>query len=570
MTRKNLLDARTVSYLELIGNGKSYSVPPYQRDYSWTEEEWSDLWNDIVGLREAPAERHFMGPLVVEARSDLDFVVIDGQQRLATLGLLALAVIARLLALAEEGTEPEANRIWAQRLRDRFVGEKHPTSHFESSRLSLNEANDGFWQSYLVRLRKPRNPQSLPRSNRLLHDGFLYFGERLDELGELQSGGEAMASLMFEAVARKLLFVLIIAGDDLDAYTVFETLNARGVGLTTTDLLKNYLFAQLRDPTDRAELDRQWRGLVGTVSPERFPEFLRTHLLTEQPEVRHPRRLFRTVRENFYALPEVIGLIERLDERSELFAALSDPGHELWTERPEARPFLRELVLFRVPQTAPLLLAAWERFPPPDFDRVLKLISVISFRYRVVSGRNGGGLEQVCARAARRITDGTARSPAAVSRLLEPLQVEDTKMRQDFARLRVNTRGPRKKLARYILARLESDASGSHIDPETDPGTLEHILPENPGEEWEAAFPPDRQEAYTYRIGNLALLAAGANREIGRRPYSEKLTAYRRSTYALTREIAELAPEEWTPALLEYRQQRLADRAVHIWRSDFA
>ncbi len=50
-----------------------------------------------------------------------------------------------------------------------------------------------------------------------------------------------MASLLSEATARQLLFILITVDDELNAYTVFETLNARGTALTTTDLLKNYL-----------------------------------------------------------------------------------------------------------------------------------------------------------------------------------------------------------------------------------------------------------------------------------------------------------------------------------------
>jgi hypothetical protein len=53
MSRANILNTRTIN-LELIGNGKGYRVPPYQRDYSWSEEQWEDLWNEfwsfVVGL----------------------------------------------------------------------------------------------------------------------------------------------------------------------------------------------------------------------------------------------------------------------------------------------------------------------------------------------------------------------------------------------------------------------------------------------------------------------------------------------------------------------------------------
>lgn len=84
MARTNLLNTRTANYLDLLGNGRIYRVPPYQRDYSWEEEQWEDLWNDILELRGHPGERHYMGALVVEGRSDREFLIIDGQQRLAT------------------------------------------------------------------------------------------------------------------------------------------------------------------------------------------------------------------------------------------------------------------------------------------------------------------------------------------------------------------------------------------------------------------------------------------------------------------------------------------------------
>ena len=110
MAGTNILNTRTINYLELIGNGRSYRVPPYQHEYSWSEDQWEDLWNDITDLGSRPEDRHYLGALVVEGRSDREFLVIDGQQRLATLSLLALAVISRLRALADDGIEPYANR----------------------------------------------------------------------------------------------------------------------------------------------------------------------------------------------------------------------------------------------------------------------------------------------------------------------------------------------------------------------------------------------------------------------------------------------------------------------------
>jgi len=279
--RTNVLSTSTINYLELIGNGKAYRVPPYQRDYAWTEEEWEDLWNDVLDLRQENEGRHYMGALVVQGESDREFTIIDGQQRLATISILSLAVIARLHRMADREIDAERNRERAKELRNRFVGEKDPASLIESSRLNLSLTDDAFYQDYLVQLREPPNPRGLPQSSSLLWRCFRYFSERLEALDDLEEDGEALARVLSETTARCLLFILIKVEDELDAYTVFETLNARGLELTTADLLKNYFFSRVRVQSDLEALQRRWQALIATVTPERFSDFLRYHFLCE-------------------------------------------------------------------------------------------------------------------------------------------------------------------------------------------------------------------------------------------------------------------------------------------------
>ena len=571
MARSYALNTRTINYLELIGNGKHYRVPPYQRDYSWSEEQWDDLWNDLMDLRADPEERHYLGALVVEERGDREFLIIDGQQRLATLSVLALAVIARLHTMADEGVAADANRERARELRNRFIGEKDPASLTESSRLYLNEADDGFYQDYLVQIREPLNPRRLPKSNRLLWQCLQTFNNRLDEVPDLQHDGRAVASLLSETVARQLLFILITVDDELNAYTVFETLNARGLELTTTDLLTNYLFSRVRVAADLEALRRRWRSLMDTVEQERFPELLRYHVLCELPKVRS-QRLFKLVRQRATSPEDVFGLLGELERRAELFVAVADPNHYYWAESREAQKHIRELNLFRVRQMMPLLFTAWESFSAEDFVRVLRIVSVVTFRYTVVSGLNPSALEAAFHYAAKAVSDRVATTPGGVFERLKPIYVDDAKTRQDFAGLEVGTGGRKRKLAKYLLARLEEDASGRACDPDTDtdPGTIEHILPENPADEWDEDFPIARGDTAVYRIGNLTLLESAANRSIGNTTYLDKLAVYGESKYALSRDIPRMAPEQWTPELLEARQLRLAARAVHLWRVDFA
>lgn len=569
MANTALLDTRTANFLELIGNGKIYRVPPYQRDYSWKEEHWEDLWTDIMEMHHSPSDHHYMGALVIEAKSDREFEVIDGQQRLATLSILALAVLHKLALLAADGQQPEANRERAEHLRKRFVGEKDPASLQESSKLFLNETDNAFFQDYLVQLRQPNNPRGLPKSNRLLWECFRYFCARLEGLPQSNRDGEALATLLNETVARQLLFIQITVDDEVNAYTVFETLNARGMELSSTDLLKNYLFSRVRVKADLDALQRRWQQLIATVRQERFPDFLRYHLLCEHRKVRK-QRLFKMVRTTVHEPLEVFDLMAALEGRAELFAALSDPYHSWWIARQECQPYIKELRLFGVRQMTPLLFAAWEKFPVEDFARILKLVAVIAFRYSIVSRLNTNGLEPLYHDAAKAVLDGTATTPSAVFAKLESVYVDDQAFEQNFALMEVNTSRNRKKLAKYILSRLEADASGRPCDPDADPASIEHVLPENPAARWDESFPEQHWANYIYRLGNLSLLEAGINRRIGNAEYGDKLAAYADSRYHLTRQLAEHAPDEWNPDTLTARQARMARRATHLWRCDFA
>jgi len=568
MAKNILFDTNTVNFLDLLGNGKIYRVPPYQRDYSWKEEHWEDLWNDILDMEGKKDDRHYMGTLVVEGINDREFSIIDGQQRLATLSIIGLAVLKQLQALVDGRTESDANKERITELRKRFIGEKDPASLIESSKLYLNENDNAFYQDYLVQMRDPINPRGLSSSNKLLWECFKYYSRQISERPELLDKGESLAMFLNETVARQLLFILITVDDELNAYTVFETLNARGLELSATDLLKNYLFSKVKVPSDLETLQRRWRKLVNTVRQERFPEFLRYHLLCEHPKIR-TQRLFKIVREKVRTPDAVFDLIGNLEQRAELFTALSDSNHEYWMDRPECKPHIRELKLFRVRQLTPLLFAAWERFDRNDFVRVLKLVSVVTFRYTVITGLNTNELEPVSHAAAKAILSGAATSPGDVFRKLLSIYVDDERFKQAFSLFEIATRGQKKRLAKYVLCCLESDASSHMCDYETDPATIEHILPENPCREWEDAISEDKRDKLVYRVGNLSLLEASPNRAIGNETYLGKIDQYRASSYTLSQQLAVEAPTEWTEALIDNRQKKMAERAAHVWRAGF-
>lgn len=566
MARINLLDTRTTSFGDLIGNGKIYRVPLFQRDYSWNEENWEDLWQDILGLHANPDSSHYMGALVLQSSgtSDKEFTIIDGQQRLATLSIIAITVIEKLQKLVEREEEAEANKERQEILKRTYLSDRDPRSLRYSSKLILNENNNDFYQSNLINLRRPLNIRSLSKSNQLLWQAFQYFSTHLEELQDVLRSGEKMAEFLTNIVAQQLLFIQINVEDELNAYTVFETLNARGIELSSTDLLKNYLFSLFRGPDDLQEAQRQWRRIINTVQMEKFPEFLRYYLSLKQTRVRR-ERLFKLVRETVKDAQQAFDLLDQLENYSSLFIALGNSNDEFWRDASENRSYIRELELFRVKQAYPTLFTAYEKFSPENFTRLLKLVCVLSFRYTVISSLNPNELETLYNKVAIAITNGAITNPRQVFDNLRSIYVSDEKFLQDFSLLSISTKGQKKKLVRYILCKLEADAS--HIDVNEDSFSIEHILPESPSSEWRKNFTDSQVEEMVYRIGNLTPLEPHLNRQVGNDFYPTKRAVYQESVYKLTQNIL---AEEWTPDTLATRQRYLAQRAVHIWRSDFS
>jgi uncharacterized protein with ParB-like and HNH nuclease domain len=554
MARVNLLETRTTNFGELIGNGKIYKVPPFQRDYSWQKENWEDLWQDILSSRD----------------SDKAFTIIDGQQRIATLSIVAIAVIEKIRQLVLKEVDPENNQARQDILKRTYLGDKDPRSLRYSSKLFLNEINDDFYQSNLINnLRQPRNIRVLKKSNQLLWQAFEYFSDQLEQLQEVVRDGERLAAFLQESITQRLLFIQINVEDELNAYTVFETLNARGIELSSTDLLKNYIFSLFQSPDDLNEAQRQWRRIVSTVQMENFPDFLRHYLSLKHSRVRR-ERLFKLVRDEVKNAQQAFGLLDQLEEYSSLFIALGNANDEFWNDyqgnSAYVRELIRELEMFRVKQAYPALFAAYQKFSSTDFTRLLKLVAVISFRYTVVSSLNPNELETLYNKVAIAITNDQITIPRQVFEILKPIYVLDEKFQQDFSLFATPTRGQKKKLVRYILYKLEVDARGSD-DVSEESFSIEHILPENPSDDWRQDFSEAQMEEMVYRLGNLTPLETAINRDIGQQRYTTKQPNYQQSAYSLTQQIT---AEEWTPNTIAARQERLARRAVQIWKTDFS
>lgn len=566
MARNNLLDTRTASFSELISNGRIYRVPTYQRDYSWKEDNWEDLWLDILASYQTK-ESHYMGAIVLKgAQEEGSITIIDGQQRLATLSVLAIAIIEKINALVKRDIDPVDNQDRKSILRRTFLGDKDPGSLRYSSKLFLNENNDDFYQGNLINLREPKSLRSLRQSNQLLWQAFRYFSEQLESLPEIVEDGALLSDFLTETVARKLLFIQINVEDEINAYVVFETLNSRGVELSATDLLKNYIFSQFRGEDDLIAAQREWQEITRTVGMEKFPEFLKYFLSMTRKRVRS-NQLFKLTKNQVQNAEQAFELLEQLTDLSDLYVALGNPNDNFWLDFSNCqkiRPLIEELKLFKTKQAYPALFSAYQALDPQFFEKLLKLVTVVSFRYTVVGGLNPNDLETQYNTLANQISAGRIKTArAAFSLISSALYVNDEKFFQDFSLFSLANK-QEKRLVKYILGKLEKDESG--VDIKEDSFTVEHILPQNPDEIWRQNFREDEIDDAIYRLGNMTPLERSLNSKVDIQPYEKKTQFYQQSAYRITQSIQ---AEEWTMSAIVRRQQSMAERAVHIWRIDY-
>jgi hypothetical protein len=554
------LDTDTVTFEELMGNGKRYTVPEFQRDYAWEEEQLDDLWRDVVetGKDGLP---HYMGPLVL-LRDGKTLRVIDGQQRLATLSILCLAVLERVRALQT----PEDQQRY-ELLKNQFIGTKDAASLRWSSKLTLNDNDDPFFQGILVNHRQPVSASKLRSSEKRLWSAHCFFVEKLKHHLPEGSSGEALVRFFQESVAGRLAFTQIVVEDELNAYTVFETLNARSLRLTSTDLLKNYLFSLLKTgATDLQQGKAQWNRVLSYVEFDAMPAFLRHYLASRQELVR-AERLFKELRGQVRSREQAFELLDALEQHAVWYRALGDPNDDFWRGGFDAcRQHVRALRLFGVEQFKPLALAALRvQLPPAEVARVLRACVMVSFRYHVVGKRNPNVAEATYNQAAIALSTDSRPSASGAISALRPLYIEDDEFCADFEVLSTHSRGRSARLTKYILFALERQLGGPDLDFESAEETVEHVLPRALTKSWAADFSVEDHERFVARLGNLAILKPGQNADLGQLPYAEKRRVFAASGYKLSQEIRD---DEWTPTSIRVRQQRLAKLATSVWRLD--
>lgn len=566
-----------------------YIVPDYQREYVWETEQVEQLLTDInaelTGNTATAAPEYFIGSIVVCPGADGVLELIDGQQRMTTLFLTLCAIRDRCTKMGVQPPGALGPQIAATSTgaagNDQF-----------RYRLDLQYEDSG---DILVRVAEQTldaHDGATTRSIANIQNAYAAAVEFLKrEFGDDVSALRAF----YGYLTNKVKLIRIQTKDVAKALKIFETINDRGVGLDSMDLLKNLLFMKAsRDAFEK--LKTSWKELQDIIFEmgEKPLRFLRYFIFSRYDvDVLREDEIYGWFAKN----ERLCGYsADPLAFSKDLLRAAQAYRHFLdgCSQSGRKNRHLENLQLLggKAARQHLILLLAGRHLSEDLFDQLAREVENLFFVY-VITREPTRDFERNFARWAielRKIKSHSELQEFIAHRFI-PSKIE-LSTRFDDACRRLYSDTVQQYRLRYILAKLSQ-----HIDlrayGETE-GTkwisryisggfeIEHIFPQQPSEEAAAEFGPYDDPYVAARLGNLVLVERSINASLGNKPYSQKRDIYRQSQLLLTKALAErpkvgantkidvavadLDPfMEWSEAAVIKRQDRLAQLARSVW-----
>lgn len=563
------MQAQDMPFTKLInvdqGAREHFHVPKYQREYTWRKWHWEQLLNDI----EDNDPGYFMGSIicVIDAQTilpgdELIFEVVDGQQRLTTLSLLLATIYSKLNAAwvgyaPADAEDKDDFTSCLTNIRAKLIKRKKDAKSGEAGAIKVGKnvcflrvqpsTQNHNLADYLHLLSEAGLIESQPKQpycgNRLLGRAYAYFQEKIP--------GDIPNLLKLMEKINQLIFVQITVGSQADAFTLFESLNNRGVPLSAMDIIKNKMLAQMerKHEVDIDESFERWRRLIEAIPEANDQErFLRQFYNTfkHRPEIKVEKvtRATRSV---------IIHIYETLINRdaamlfNELTMSAKTYGKLLRSEFSPKQVATGLTELGRISSAPAYLLLLYlfsldgKHFEDAKFlERVVVLIARYFIRRNVTDKPPTRQIDQalidVVESCAVRIKS---------SKKLEYQWFVDVLMKHarpaslhEFkAALGGNIYDNNSWMARYVLIQLDQLHHSREYKPDfwarDDKGrfvwTVEHVLPqaEKLPEHWvemiaggDRRHASDLQDEWVHRLGNLTL--SGYNSDLATAPFGKK------------------------------------------------
>jgi len=554
-----LMEPKNENFNELIGGPNKYIVPRFQRDYAWDVGQWEDLWGDINSLDDEGF--HYMGYIVLQQKEQYQHEIIDGQQRLVTLSIIVLAAMKAIKTLIDNGEDVQGNTERLDGITQNFVGSKNFVTLKVINKLELNRNNKSYFQRMSSHL-EAQNSRGITSTNKLIRKCFDFFCKK-----DYGKTGAEIAQFIAD-FSSSMIFTKIIVQDDLNAYKVFETLNARGVQLSTPDLLKNYLFSIVTKDDQIGEeelndLDEQWSEMIVQLGEINVSDYIRYHYNSQRRMVTK-NNLFSSMRKILTKPEEAYQYLKSLIYYSPIYASLINPNDAWWGDQDvkyrNVLHYLNGIRLFNIKQPLTIFLAAFGNFSPEEFVKLVKYIYVLSIRYNIICHLSPSEQENIYNQIANKVYNREFLRASHVknSEEFKRLYPDDNAFFNAFEFHRMPSRQTEKKI-RFFLSEIEGYL-GNPCDYEKT--TLEHICPYHPEKDWSESFGEGINDVKD-RLGNMILMDKD---NLKRSSFEEKKKEYTKSGYKLALKVTEYA--EWNLDSVNDFQKWMSQQAVNVWKVD--
>lgn len=248
----NSVEDPTVANILSTDMLKIYDIPRYQREYTWNQRDWANLYDDITQNDAG----YFLGSFIVvngTVNSKMDTIhyeVIDGQQRLTTLSLLLAALYTRIME-HKDSIDDDMMLDDIRPLRNRLILKSDKSITRVIPQVQNHNLEDYRWilKEHIGLDTVIQKPKFL--GLRKMSKAFNYFYDRLGEDVEGRDGIECVRCLLdICRLVCSAVVVQITVDSHADAYTLFASLNNRGVPLSAVDLIKNMLLGKVAGVDD--------------------------------------------------------------------------------------------------------------------------------------------------------------------------------------------------------------------------------------------------------------------------------------------------------------------------------
>jgi len=557
------MKATEAKLLDFLKKSPQFIIPIYQRTYSWTESQCTQLWKDILRAgSNDEISAHFVGSIVYiekglyQVSSQSPLLVIDGQQRLTTVSLLVEALARQL------GDSEPIDGFSAKKLRSYYL---------------LNPLEDGERRYKLLLTHTDKqsllsimDQKPLPAEHSLRLDAsFRFFEQQVKDLGDdLTSLCKGLAKLMVVDIS--------LSRDQDNPQLIFESMNSTGLELSQADLIRNFILMGL-EPTHQARLYADyWRPMELAFGQEaygaHFDSFMRHYLTLKTGEIPKLKQVYEAFKAHAHD-PQVESagvdaLVADLHTVAGHYCAMA-LGQESAPLLDSAFHDLREL---KVDVAYPLLLELYHDYSSgtlsaDELEQAVRLVESYVFR-RAVCAIPTNSLNKTFSTFGRALKKDRYLASILAHFLLLPSYRRfpgDEEFRREIkVRDLYNFRS-----RSYWLRRLENHDRKERVP--VDEYTIEHILPQNPdlsqvwrdalGDDWERV-----QGTWLHTLGNLTL--TGYNPEYSDRPFSEKRDmkgGFKESPLRVNEGLGIV--DSWDEEAIQSRAEVLACKAAGIWRA---